>query len=311
MKIGVVIPVYNSDAIIDTTIARVVGYFEGQGWDFDLVLVDDHSKDGVWAKIKAAAEADPRIKAISLVKNSGQHIANIAGFHFVDADCVVTMDDDLQNPPEEIGKLVAAWQAGSDFVCGRFETKQHAGFRKIGTHLMRELNQRIFDGPPGFIYSNFRLLDRAVIERIKTYETQHPYTTGLAMMFSRDPVNVLVRHDKRQVGQSNYTLRKLLRLAWLIVFNYSPIAVQAVMSFGIAFATLLLVLASYFLIGGLFGAIDTPGWASLGLLIAVSNMVTLIFLSLIASYLGIIISHLRAGRQFYVKEAVGVKDPAL
>ena len=107
MKYSVVIPVFNSQAIVGETVDRTCAFFEGEGLDYELLLVNDASRDGSWGIIQQKAEANPKIIAIDLLRNSGQHSANYCGFQHSTGDYVVTMDDDLQNPPEEIKHLIA------------------------------------------------------------------------------------------------------------------------------------------------------------------------------------------------------------
>ena len=116
------------------------------------------------------------------------------------------MDDDLQNPPDQALLLIEAAMNGHDVVFGRFEQKQAAGYRRIGSKLISMVNRRIFAQPPGLAVSNFRILRRDVVDRICESRTAHPYITGQALMYSNIASDVLVRHEARAVGKSNYGL---------------------------------------------------------------------------------------------------------
>lgn len=307
-KISVVIPAYRSEGVIARTLDRLVAELDRAGHEFEIVVVNDGSPDNVWDVIRACAAREPRIKAISLIKNYGQHAANFVGFRFVTGDCVVTMDDDLQNPPEEIAKLVDKWREGYDFVVGRFERKQHSGMRRLGTAMMHLINKRIFNGPEGFEHTNFRLIDRSVVDRMNAFKGRYPYTSGLAMIFCNRPVNVTVQHAPRLSGSSNYNLRRLTDLAWSIVFNYSKLPIKVLMTVGFSLSLASGLYALYLVLKALLIGSAVPGWTSLGVLIAFFNAILLLMLSLIAEYQMVILDQLRSEEHYHVKDAVGFND---
>jgi len=227
---SVVIPVYNSQDVVGRTIDAVLEVFEAAGLRHQVVLVNDGSRDGSWDVISARAAASPRVVALDLLRNYGQHHANVAGMREATGDYVITLDDDLQNPPDQVLLLIEKAMEGHDVVFGRFERKQARGYRRLGSRAISMINRRVFDQPPGLAVSNFRILRRDVVERICGSRTAHPYITGQALMFSSDPADVLVRHDPRPVGTSNYGLRRIASLVLTILFSYSvfPLRLAAV-----------------------------------------------------------------------------------
>lgn len=305
LLISVVIPVYNSEKVVDQTIDRIISFFEDKKWNFEIILVNDCSPDNSWKVIRGRAETDPRILSINLIKNYGQHTANIVGFRYVQGDCVITMDDDLQNPPEEIEKLVEKHLEGFDLVVGTFDTKKSASYRKMGSNMMQFVNKTIFKGPRDFRYTNFRLMARPVIERINKYRNHYPYTSGMAMMFSRKQANVMVRHDPRLVGQSNYNFRKLLQLAWSIMFNYSKFPIRILVIVGLLISVISLGIAAALVIKTLLTGASGTGWTSLMLVISVSNAVLFMAISILGEYLAVIANQVRMERHFYIGEEVG------
>ncbi len=218
---SVVIPVYNSRDVVGSTIDRVVEVFEAAGLRYQVVLVNDGSRDGSWDVIADRARRSPHVVALDLLRNYGQHHANLAGLRESTGDFVITMDDDLQNPPDQLLLLIDRALEGHDVVFGRFERKQARGYRRLGSSMITLVNRRVFDQPPGLAVSNFRILRRDVVERICESRTAHPYITGQALMFSHDPADVLVRHDPRAIGTSNYGLRRIASLVLTILFSYS------------------------------------------------------------------------------------------
>ncbi len=282
---SVVIPVYNSEQIVGTTVDRVVEVFADAGLELELILVNDGSRDGSWDVIAAKAGEHPQVVALDLLRNYGQHRANMAGLREATGDYVITMDDDLQNPPEEALRLAeTAVAGGHDLVFGQFERKQAAGHRRLGTLLIAALNRRIFGQPDDLVVSNFRVLRRDVVDRISAARTAYPYITGQALLYSRHRANVLVRHDARPVGKSSYNLARILRLVLTILFSYSsfPLRFLALVGFGVAAASMLL--GSFYLALGVTGRVEVPGWTTVVVLLAVFNGFTIALLSMLGEY---------------------------
>lgn len=304
---SVVIPVYNSEKIVGKTIDRVISFFESKNWEFELLLVNDNSPDKSWPIIKKRALNDDRIIAINMGKNFGQHTANIVGFRHVKGDCVITMDDDLQNPPEEIEKLAEKFHEGFDLVVGVFEQKKHASHRRIGSQMMQFLNKKIFPSPEGFRHTNFRLIARSVIDRIVEYRNHFPYTSGMAIMFSSHQTNALVKHADREIGKSNYNLKRLIKLAWSIIFNYSALPIRVLVTLGLVISLFSLLIAAFMVIRAFVLGNTGTGWTSLMLVISISNSVLFLLLSIIGEYLAVLSRQVRMDRHFFVNEVVGYK----
>jgi len=305
---SVVVPVYNSEKIVSTTIDRIIAFFESKAWKFEIILVNDCSPDGSWTIISERAEEDNRIVAVNLIKNYGQHTANIVGFRYVTGDCAITMDDDLQNPPEEIEKLVDEYVKGFDLVVGTFGEKKHASHRRLGSNMMQLLNKNIFKGPSDFRYTNFRLMDKSVIERINKYKNHYPYTSGMAMMFSRRQTNISVRHEARAVGQSNYNLKKLINLAWSILFNYSNIPIRLLVAVGLLVSFVSLFISITLVLRALLLGTSGTGWTSLMVVVSTSNAVLFLSISILGEYLAVISKQMRMERHFYIGDVVGRDD---
>jgi len=304
IKYGVVIPVYNSEDLIAKTVNEVITFFESKKWDFEIILINDCSPDGSWKILYDLALNDSRITSINMIKNYGQHTANIVGFQHLNSDCAITMDDDLQNPASEIEKLAKKFTEGHDLIIGQFAEKNHARHRKLGSILMRQLNRRIFKGPEDFIYTNFRLLSKDVVDRINTYNNHYPYTSGMAMMFAHNPVNVLVTHRARPSGQSNYNLKKLFKLSWDITFNYSNLPIRMLVLLGFMIALISLAVAAFLVIRAIFFGTSGTGWTSLMLVMSLSNAVLFLLLSIIGEYLSVISSQIRLKNHYFIGEVV-------
>ncbi len=281
---SVVVPVYNSEAVVGTTVDQIVATFREAGLRLELLLVNDSSPDGSWAVIAERARVTPGVVALDLLRNYGQHEANMVGLRESHGDFVITMDDDLQNPPDQTLLLIDAAMRGHDVVFGEFEAKQAAGYRRLGSRLIGLINRRVFGQPPGLTVSNFRILRRDVVDRICASRTAHPYLTGQALMYSSDRGNVVVRHDPRPVGTSNYSLVRILRLVMTILFSYSSFPLRLFALLGFALAGLSFLLGAYLLVSRLVTDSRVPGWTSIMVLLALFNGFTIAMLSMLGEY---------------------------
>jgi len=301
---SVVIPVFNSEAIVGETIDRVVSFFDEAGLRFELVLVNDGSRDGSWNLIKQRALADARIVALSLLRNSGQHHANLAGFRETTGDYVITMDDDLQNPPDQIEVLIDGAMTGRDAVFGKFTQKAATRHRTLGTKVIGLINRRIFGQPPDLAVTNFRILRRDVVDRICASRTAYPYITGQALLYSSDRANVEVRHAPRPVGKSSYSALRIARLVANILFSYSSFPLRLAAFFGFVVSCLSFVVGTIYLIHGMVSSSRVEGWTSLIVLLAFFNGVTIALLSMLGEYVVRTLNSVSSHEPYHVVERV-------
>jgi glycosyltransferase involved in cell wall biosynthesis len=301
---SVVVPVFNSEAVVGKTIDRIVEVFEGAGLSYELILVNDGSRDGSWNVIAEQARTRPHLLALNLLQNYGQHQANLAGLRESNGDYVITMDDDLQNPPDQALVLIDEAMNGWDVVFGRFERKQAAGYRKLGSKMISMINRRVFGQPPGLAVSNFRILRRDVVNRICESRTAHPYMTGQALMYSSNRTDVLVRHEPRAVGSSNYGITRILRLVFAILFSYSLFPLRAAALAGFAVAVVSFLLGAFYLVRSFF--VDTPvaGWTTIAVMLSIFNGVTIALLSMLGEYVVRTLNAVSAQDTYHVMERV-------
>jgi glycosyltransferase involved in cell wall biosynthesis len=281
---SVVVPVYNSAEVVGETVDRIVETFEQEGLAFELVLVNDGSTDASWDVIAEKARTNEHVIALKLLKNYGQHNANLAGLRESTGDYVITMDDDLQNPPDQVRILIDKALEGHDVVFGQFETKQAAGYRRIGSKLIGLINRRVFSQPPDLVVSNFRILRRDVVDRICASRTQYPYITGQALLYSNSPANATVRHEPRLVGRSTYSTIRILRLVLTILFSYSVFPLRLAAAAGFVVASASFLLGGIYLVHGWIADTRVPGWTTLVVLLATFNGVTIMLLSMLGEY---------------------------
>lgn len=301
---SIVVPVFNSVDVVGHTVDRITEFFEQAGLRYQLVLVNDGSRDGSWEVIADRARTSPHVVALNLLRNYGQHHANLAGLRESTGDFVITMDDDLQNPPDQAGLLIAEALKGHDVVFGRFERKQAPVYRRLGSTLIGLLNRRVFAQPPGLTVSNYRILRRDVVDRICESRTAHPYITGQALLYSHSPTDVVVRHDARPVGTSNYGMRRILSLVFAILFSYSLFPLRAAAFLGFVVASGSFLLGLFYLVRSVFVDSQAPGWTTIAVLLAFLNGVVIALLSMLGEYVVRTLNAVSVLSTYHVRERV-------
>lgn len=301
---SVVVPVFNSADVVGQTVDRIVEVFEEAKLSYQVILVNDGSRDGSWDVIAGRARANPHVVALNLLQNYGQHHANLAGLREATGDYIITMDDDLQNPPDQALVLIDEAMNGRDVVFGKFERKQAAGYRRLGSKMIGMINRRIFAQPPGLAVSNFRILRRDVVERICASRTAHPYLTGQALMYSSSRSHVPVRHEPRTVGKSSYSMTRILRLVLTIMFSYSVFPLRAAALAGFVVAIVSFLTGAAYLVRAFF--VDTPveGWTTIVVLLSIFNGVTIALLSMLGEYVVRTLNAVSAQDSYHVLERV-------
>ena len=301
---SVVIPVYNSEQLVGETVDRVVAEFQTQGLSYELVLVNDGSHDRSWEVISAKAREHGHVVALNLLRNYGQHNANLAGLREATGDYVITMDDDLQNPPDQIRLLIDEAMTGRDVVFGKFEVKQAPAYRRLGSGVIAMINRRVFGQPANLAVTNFRILRRDVVDRICASRSSYPYITGQALPYSSNRSNVSVRHEPRPIGKSQYSLLRIARLVLTILFSYSlfPLRLAAVAGFAVSLVSF--VLGGIYLVNGLFFGTRVQGWTTIVVLLSVFSGVTIALLSMLGEYVVRTLNTVSEHESFHVVERV-------
>ena len=308
--LSIIIPVYKSEKIVLTTISRTHGFLKKRNIPFEIIAVNDGSPDDSWKVLcDIAKKYSSEIKAINLLKNSGQHSALLCGMLHSQGEWVVTLDDDMQIPPEEIGKLLAHAKDDVDLVVGKFKEKKHPLFRRMGSHVVQKLNERIFGKPVDFAITSFRMMRRDVVDRILQWKTPYPYINGLMLLCSANRVNVLVQHQERPVGKSGYGLKQISALVFRILFNYSAFPLRFVLVLALVASAVSFVAGAFFVIRRMLGDTEVSGWTSIVALMAFFNSFVVVMLAMIGEYILMLVRQVSNETSFTVKEVFPPSQP--
>lgn len=301
--LSVVVPVYNGAATIGELV-RALRALEIEG-GLEIVLAVDGSPDNSLDVCKQlAAEPGAPVVVLSLSRNFGEHNAVMAGLSRARGAYAITMDDDLQNPPEEVRRLFEYARDGKyDAVYTYYEEKKHEAWRNLGSRFTNWCADRLIDKPPGLYLSSFRCISAFVRERITaSYEGPYPYVDGLVFQVTQNVGRLQVAHLPRAEGHSNYTLRRLIRL-WLAMFlNFSVMPLRLATLLGLAFGALGAMAAAITIIEAIISDRPPQGWASLMVAVLVLAGVQLVVLGMIGEYLGRMFLAVNRKPQYLVRE---------
>jgi glycosyltransferase involved in cell wall biosynthesis len=284
-SLSAVVPVYNSESMLPTLVQKLVAVLSPLASRFEIVLVNDCSRDASWKAIEALAAQDPRVRGIDLMRNFGQHNALLAGIRQADGDVIVTLDDDLQNPPEEIPKLLDRLKEGLDVVYGYPEKESHGLFRTLASKMTKIAVQEGTGKEIARKISTFRAFRSKLRQSFTDYRSPFLSIDVLLSWSTNRFAAIPVRHDPRAQGRSQYSLRKLLlhALNMMTGFTTWPLRLASVMGLGLTLfgvALLAYVLLRYLVTGG-----SVPGFPFLAASMALFSGAQLFSLGVIGEYL--------------------------
>jgi undecaprenyl-phosphate 4-deoxy-4-formamido-L-arabinose transferase len=234
MNLSVVIPVYNEEAGLPALFSRLYPALDALGLRYEVIFVNDGSRDRSAALLREQFARRPDVTRVVLLNgNFGQHMAITAGFERVRGERIVTLDADLQNPPEEIGKLLAKMDEGYDYVGGVRSERHDNAFRRYGSRAMNRLRERITKIRMTDQGCMLRAYSRDIVEAINACREVSTFIPALAYTFARAPSEVEVAHEARAAGTSKYSLYSLIRLNFDLVTGFSVVPLQAFSFFGI------------------------------------------------------------------------------
>ncbi len=310
MQLSIVIPLYNEERNIPALFARLIPVCAALPFPWEIVCVNDGSKDKTPALIRDWAKKHPQIVLVDFVRNFGQHAAVTAGFANARGEWIITLDADLQNPPEEIPNLVAQFQAGHDLINTIRRDRQDTWFRKTASKITNKIVRNLSGIKLNDFGCMLRGYSKQVADQVVRCRENRTFIPALATLFAANPVEIQVAHAERAEGESKYPLSKLFQLQLDLITNFSVQPLRLLFIAGIGFAALGFILGGILLIGRL---IYDAHWAGDGALTVLGFLLIFVgaqffALGLVGEYVGRILLQVRLREPWVVKTVERVGD---
>jgi len=304
-SVSVVVPVYNSENTLNELCKRLVSVLRSCSSTFEIILVDDGSHDASWDRCVQIAEEMSHVLALKLMKNYGQHNALLCGIRLAKYEVIVTLDDDLQNPPEEIPSLLEQLARGFDVVYGTPQSQQHGFWRNRASQITKLVLKRAMGASVARQISAFRAFRIQLRDAFTDYRGSFVSIDVLLTWATRRFTAVRVRHMARAVGESNYTVGRLLTHAVNMMTGFSTLPLQLASIIGFACALLGAIVLIYVVGRVLIQGVSVPGFAFLASIVAIFSGAQLFSIGIIGEYLARM--HFRAMDQpsYVVQDRVG------
>jgi glycosyltransferase involved in cell wall biosynthesis len=312
MKYSIVIPVFNSARSLPDLHGRLVDTCEKCIKEsFEVIYVDDASQDGSWPVLNEMRLKDKRVTIIQLMKNSGQHAALMTGLSYASGEYVITMDDDLQQPPEEIPKLIRKIneRPGSDAVMAVPAARKHSLFRNIGSYCANYLLLMMLNKPSRLRFSSYFIMTRRIKDALLSFSGRNTTIPALIFLISDRVANVEVLHTERKYGRSNYTLRKLIDMTMTFVFNFNTLPLKLMILIGFVSSIFAFIMMVTTALNRIFGVITSPGFATTTILITLFSGIILFSIGIIGEYLLNVIKYINLPKGAIIRQVIRKEGP--
>ena len=308
--LSVVAPVYDEVAVVEELVDRIVGAVSGLG-SFEVVIVDDGSTDGTWEALSVAASRHDAVRTVRLSRNFGHQVALTAGLDLARGDAVVTIDGDLQDPPEVIPRLVERWRAGFDVVYAVRASRAGETRYKLWTaRLFYRVMQRMTPVAIQEEVGDFRLLSRRAADALRGMPERARFLRGMTSWIGFSQVGVLYERDARRFGETKYPTRKMVRFAADAITSFSTLPLQVVSSLGFLLVGFCMAYMGYTIYQRLFTSETVQGWASVIVLVLLIGGVQLLSLGVIGQYIGRIFDEVKRRPLYVIADDLG-SDPGI
>jgi glycosyltransferase involved in cell wall biosynthesis len=305
MQYSIVIPVYNSEETLVELVSRIFSTMQTLTNDFEIIFVDDCSQDRSWGVLKDLRKTDFRIKIFHLTKNSGQHNAIICGLNYASGGYIIIMDDDLQNPPEEIPKLIKKIGDGYFVVYGKYIDKKHGTIKKGMGSVYHVFLHHLLDVPKDLYLSNFIIMSSEVQKNILKIKCSFTFINALISKVTppEKVANIDVIHESRTFGRSNYTSLKHMKLLLNLIINYSSFPLVSIGILG-AITSILSIGYGMFLIVNKFTNpnFGVEGWVSLMVAVTLLGGATLLSIAVVGEYIRRILTEITYAQPYLIGE---------
>jgi len=301
---SVVIPCYKSSMTIRKVVEETMEQFRNMNrGDVEFVLVDDCSPDegATVRELRSLVKEYPNVRVVELAKNGGQHNASMAGLNYAKGDLIISMDDDGQTSPTQLPKLLDEIEKGYDIVYGYYPHKQHSGMRNLGSRFNQWSTRVLLDKPKDMNTSSFWVIRRFVRDYAIQYRSAYTHLQGVFLRVTRNVSCIPVEHFKREVGQSGYTYKKLIKL-WANIIGFSIVPLRAATLLGNIFAVAGLIGIIAVIIRKIVRPVTAIGWPSMMVSIFFFSGLILMFMGLIGEYIGRIFLGMCNNPQYVVRQ---------
>jgi len=302
---SIIIPVYNSEKSLEELINRIECLFNELSLVYEIIMIDDCSVDKSWDLLKQIHSINSKIKIIRLVKNFGQHNAILAGFNICKGKFIITLDDDLQHPPEEIPKLISKINEGYFVVYGKYQPYNSNFIENFLSRFYQRLVHKILEIPDNLFISSFVIYRRETVQNIISIKSSYPFLPAMAIRSA--PINKIsntdVIHQRRISGTSNYGLIKYFKYSLNLIVNYSSLPLIFVASFGVLLSIISICFGFWIIIQRLINPnYGIMGWNSLMVAICFLGGAILMSMGIIGEYLRRILAETSYGQQYVIGE---------
>ena len=305
-ELSVVVPVYNEASNIGPLCERIIPILDRVSAEWEILFVDDGSKDDTLDRIRQETARDPRIGAVSLSRNFGKEIAIAAGLDHARGQAVVIMDADLQHPPEMIEAFVERWRAGYVMVYGqRTDRSDETRFKRNSAHLFYRLFERFGEMSLPEGAGDFRLIDRRGVEVLRALNERARFSKGLYAWIGFKSTGVPFAVEERHAGASKWSIRKLFRFAFDGITSFSTVPLRIWTYLGLVVSFFSIMTALYYLVRTLLYGTDLPGFPSLIVSVMFFSGIQLMSLGIIGEYVGRIFAEVKRRPLYVVAERLG------
>ncbi len=303
-KLSFAIPCYRSENTIREVVSQIDSLMaQHHEYDYEIVMVNDCSPDGVWPVIKQLVKENKHCKGVCFAKNFGQHAALMAAYRECTGDFIATIDDDGQTPVHQVFIMMDALLEGNyDVVYAKYIERKDNGFRKFGTKVNQWMMEHLLGKPHAVQMTSFYVAKKFVIDEMCEYTHSFPYTWGLVLRVTRNIGNAMIEHEERKDGSSGYTISKLLNL-WMngfTAFSIKPLRISAIV--GVIFAFLGVIGIIFTVVTKILVPETAAGYSSLMSVLLIIGGALMLSMGLIGEYIGRIYMCINVTPQYVVRE---------
>jgi len=308
VKYSILLPIHNEQDNIPLLYSRLTAVMAGVTADYEMIFIDDRSSDNSFKLLEGLHAKDCRVKILKFTKNHGHQIAITSGLEHATGSAIVIMDADLQDPPELLPKFFEKHNEGYEIVYAQRERRiGESYFKRITAFLFYRVMKILTNIDMPVDVGDFRLIDRKVVDALNLMQERNKFLRGLIGWTGFKQVGISYQRDSRHAGTTNYTLRKMLKLAFdgIFSFSYAPLRLATAIGLIISVCSFILILWALIV---RYWEVSVPGWASLMIVVSFIGGVQLLTLGIIGEYLGRIYDEVKARPLYLLEKKVGFTD---